>query len=203
MKKETAIILGVIVALARIIGFVLIRNGNAIESEEEFGGRSGPVRDIIGTYGTPTATTTAGEWLFSGLDVASVATTSGDAVLLLQSTDSVLFTIETTVASSTNFFAWHIVGSNDPDCDTLATTTTGDNYVPTVALVEDINWYDLIAADVTPTKYDNVILTDTVANATGTSFLLTDVNWNCLKTEYRGASTTILMQMKEKILTIQ
>ena len=175
-----------------------------IESET-LGGRSGPKRDVVGTSGTPTPTTTSPVWFSNNNDLSGVAT-STDVTMLLQSTDAVLFTIEQATASTTNFFNWYITGSNEDYCDTLATTTASELYVSTEPLVEDINWYPLIAADVTASGYDNYGYNNSVGtqdNASTTSFLLTDVNWNCLRTQYKGASTTVLMQIKEKILTIQ
>ena len=194
MKKN--IIIGVLIALV-VAGFIWFNSRDAPEQDLELGGRSGPVRDIVGTRGTPTATTTAGEWLFSGLDLGSVTTATDDGIALIPGTDSVSVTIETTAASSTKSFSWHILGSNDDYCDTTVTSTEDDSYVAAEPLVGDINWYDIDQTDA------NAGIVDVTANVTGTSFMLTDVNWGCLKTEYKGASTTILMQFKEKVLTIQ
>ena len=177
----------IITIIVAVCGYFLI---SGIRSEfvppdegegSNLGGRSGPNRFIVGTATTSPV-------LFNTDDDLLAIATSSDVALMLMHTDSVLFTIEQAEASTTNEFYWHITGSNDDDCE----TQTPDN----------INWYDLIADDVTPSGYDNTGLINRTANATGTSFLLTDVNWSCLRTEYTGASTTVLMQMIEKILTI-
>ncbi len=171
--------------------------------ESNFGGRSGPLRDVVGTYGTPTSSTTNALQLNADNDLSSIATSS-NVVGLLQQTDSALVTIEQPEASTTNSFYWHITGSNDWECaNAIGTSTDDDSYNPLFPLITDINWYNLIAADVSASGMNNSGLEDVTANATGTSFILTDVNWDCLRTEYSGASTTVLMQFKEKILTIQ
>ena len=97
------------------------------------------------------------------------------------------------------------MGSNDWEClNAVGTTTADDTYNPIYPLLGDIHWHPLLAADVTPSGYDlsstNDISGTETKNASSTSILLTDVNWNCLRTEYRGASTTVLMQMKQKVL---
>jgi hypothetical protein len=219
------IIIMVILAGIMFVGYF---SGNAIFTnklveqveKESFGGRSSPIRDIIGTTGSPTATSSVPVQLNADNDLSAITTSTVRISLLGAAdadgsierdsiTDSVLVIINQDEASTTNSLHWHIMGSNDLHCDTIATSTTDDNYDATEALTGDIRWYDLIAADVTASGMDNsgnidISSTGDTAdlNASSTSFLLTDVNWNCLKVEYAGASTTVLMQIKEKILTI-
>lgn len=159
------------------------------------GGRSGPVRTVVGTYGSPTATTTDPAVFGNDNDRSAVTTSTADAIKLLQSTDELTYTIEVPQASTTNEFYWKFFGSNDPDCDTVATSTTHSAYDPAVALTEDINWYDIDNSN------DSSGLVDITGNATGTSHTLQNLNWGCLRLEYKGASTTALFQIKEKINT--
>lgn len=200
MSNKPSIIIPAIIVIAFMAsGYFL---GSAIKGqifEEEkttFGGWSGPVRDLFGTrVGTSTTPLIWG----NNNDLSTVATTS-KRVALLQGTDTALFTIYIPAASTTNAFYWHILGSNDADCDTIATSTTDDNYVATKPLVSDIHWFNVDQTD----DYNNSSLVNVVgnaANATGTSFSITDVNWGCFKIDARGASTTVWMQLKEKILT--
>ena len=202
-KSNISIIVGITifcVAIA-IIGYYTI---SGVKSEiksvdEQFGGQSSGETEIVGTYGSPTASTTAPVTFGNDNDLSVVATSS-DVVELLPSTDSVLFTIFQPNSSSTNFFSWHIMGSNDWECyNAIGTSTTDDTYDATLPLIGDINWYSLELDE----SYDNYATDDIVGteyhNASTTSFVFQDINWNCLRIEYRGASTTALMQMKQKV----
>lgn len=188
-----------------LVGWKLHSNKTeTTQVEENLGGRSGPLRDIVGTYGTPTASTTAGELIDIDNDITANQSTTTVVLGLLQQTDAALVTIQQPLTSSTNSFYWHLWGSNDWECaNAIGTSTEDDSYNPIYPLVHDIRWYNLLAVDVTPSGYDNAGIIDKLTNATGTSILLTDLNWDCLRTDYSGASTTVLMQIKEKINTIQ
>ena len=196
MKKNIIVplIIGIIIGCLLFIGWNFVRGQNDLTSDEILAGWSGPVRDVIGTR---VGTTTAPLGLYP-LDnyAANVATSSSAVLKLLQDTDLILFSLAQPAASTTNFFNYDILASNDGSCDTLATTTAGDNYVATEPLVVDINWFKIDPANVNTNKgYENI-----TAYATGTSFILTNNNWSCLQVEYSGASTTIWMQIREKVL---
>lgn len=199
------------VLFAGAYAFAKLYNITPVEEEEMLGGMSSPARDVIGTTGSPTATSSAPSQLNADNDLAAVATSTARVALLGSLdpsgsverdsyTDSVIFTIDQEKASTTNEFYWHITGSNDLHCDTIATSTTDDNYDATEALTGDIRWYSLVPDDIYPSGYGNYGSVNASANATGTAILLANVNWNCLRVDYRGASTTVLMQLKEKIL---
>ena len=204
-KSFTALIVliaGLIILAIVFLGYFIVR-GQPNSKEQILGGQSGPQRDIIGTrVGT---STTPGNY-FSAGGVQSPTTTARK--LLLQNTDSALFTLKFIAASTTaqggSKFVWHILGSNDNDCDVIATSTTDDNYDAAKPLVDDINWFDIGQA-VDPTGWDNTMITDSSAipttYATGTSFIIKDVNWNCFRVDSTGSSTRVWMQIKEKILT--
>jgi len=209
MKTYITIIL--LIILLAIGGFVVWDKIKVQDNEQGLGGISSPNRDVIGTTGSPTATSSAPLQLNAD-NALSAAATATVRVALWGSTDpsgsierdsytdSVLITLDQEKASTTNSFYWHITGSNDIHCDTIATSTTDDNYDATEALSGDIRWYNLVADDIYPTGYANYGNVNIGANATGTAILLDNVNWNCLRFDYRGASTTILTQIKEKVL---
>lgn len=195
-----------VVILAAVFGLGFYFNSEKEPQDEpiDYGGQSIVVRDVVGVYGTPTASTTAAVQLNAGNDLLAVATSTATTTLF-QNTDMVLVTITQPEASTTNSFYWHITASNDWEaCNAIGTSTTDVAYVAAYPLKTDIHWYDLIAADVTASGLDNYgnidIASTEDVNASSTSFLLTDMNWDCLKTEYRGASTTVLMQIREKVL---
>jgi hypothetical protein len=156
------------------------------KTETALAGQSKQPRDVFGTQiGTTTAPTTSGS--FFG-DYAANSTTS--SVLLLDgTTDIVLLTMKALTASSSAFYEWNVFGSNDTNCDTATTST-----IFNVATVSQINWYD-----VDPTNSRTSGRSTNPGNATGTSVLFNNLNWRCLKVLANGSSTTVLMQIKEKI----
>ena len=202
-KTKFIIILGLFFVVLTVIIYFTGSGIKAtiIPEQKEFGGLAGPDRDLIGTTGAPTATTTSPLHFPADNNLSAVATSTTNGKMLLAGTDSVLFTIDQETASTTNSFYWQITGSIEDDCDTIATSTTDDNYDASKPLIDNIHWYDISVAKFTPNGYNNNGLINQTANATGTSFILNDVIWKCLRVDYRGASTTILMQMREKSLT--
>ena len=204
MKNKTwwvapLIFLTAIVGITSIIVWQIKDNIEPTEDSMIRGQSSGEY-EVIGTYGSPTSSTTAPATFGNDNDLSAVASSS-DVMALLPTTDSVLFTITQPNSSSTNFFNWHIMGSNDWECNNaVGTSTTDDSYVATLPLLGDINWYSLDLSETYDNYATNNISGTEDHNASTTSFILTDVNWDCLRTEYRGASTTVLMQMRQKVL---
>ena len=152
-------------------------------------GFSEPARDIIGTK---VGTSTTGVAFYTDSWASSTK-----AILIGGNVDSALFSIKTTAASSTpsGRVSWHIYGSNDLGCDT-ATSSTIYNVITT----SQINWYDLAFSSL----FNG---TSTITNmsyypignyATGTSVMLVNLNWQCLKFDVSGSSTVVSVQMKTK-----
>lgn len=200
MKNKNNYLIPIIALVLLTVGVFVYKSNATIfrcEEEGEFGGLIGPVRDIVGSRTAPT-TTPAYYYREGGTIVAS----SSKIVKLLEGTDSLLFNVITPYASTSNMFSWRILGSNDNNCDTTATTTGGEAWNTYGVAIKDINWHEF---DIT-SSYDNYQVSDSPAtygyeNATGTSFILTNNIWGCAKIITNGSSTGALMQMKEKTLT--
>ena len=163
----------------------------------ELGGRSGPDRDV---FGTRTNTTTVPITFFSDVDGSAIATATAVILRPLIHTDAFSLTLSTPNASATSEVYYKIWGSNVDSCDATATSTTDDSYVSGDPYVSDIPWFDMVDSDSSGQFQDQ----DTFGknSATGTTRLITDVNWSCLRFEASGASSTLWMQIKEKINTI-
>ena len=184
MKK---IYIGIIVLLVLLgIGYLYSN-----KTETTFGGQAGEVRNVFGTQvGTTTAPTASGSFFAAYGSNASTSKT----LLLYGTTDTVLFTVKALTASSSSFYEWDILGSNDTGCNTTATSSTDEAY--TGYKLSDINWY---VADPTNSRTSGRV-TNPTANATGTIATLTNLNWSCLRFGANGSSTTVLMQIREKSL---
>lgn len=134
----------IILSITAISGIVSWQINNKMdippeEPEQSLRGRSGPERFIVGTE------TSTPETFGNDNDFSSIATSS-DTKLLLAATDEILFTVETPAASTTNEFHWHIFGSVDDYCDN--------------STYENVDWYELTAADFSPSGYNNYGLFD-------------------------------------------
>jgi len=198
-------------SLGFLIGKGIYQNNSDGLGILNFGGQSNEPRDVFGTtIGKNTTSTTnigtAGypsDWPNSdfsdvALNDAGYPTTS-KAVLLDGQTDTVLFTFLPITASSTGYFSYDIFGTNDNLCTTTATSTTDDNYNPIYPLVSEINWYDIEASGTRVSGSFTNGNVENPGNATSTSRLLTNLNWKCLRVDLRGASTTVGVQLREKI----
>ena len=197
------IILLMITVIIGTLGYAFINSfEKEPESEEQLQGRSGPERDI---FGTRVSSTTIPLAFFNHSDFSVLRGTTTVYKALLESTDTALITVTVPNASSTSEVYYKIWGSNDDKCDTTATSTTDDIYEEggaplTDPIISDINWFDLVDTD-SAGQFQNQA-TFGKENATGTSFILSDMNWGCLKFDATGASSTIWFQLKEKINTI-
>ncbi len=182
MKK---IYVGLVLLIVLLAGGYLYSH----KTEVVFGGLAGAPIDIYGTQtGTSTAATASGSFF------GATNATSSKAMALGTETDMVLLTIKAKTASTSalggSFYEWDIFGSNDANCDT-SSSTAGTGAIKTIK--SDINWF---SADPTNSKVSGRVTNP--GTATGTSVLLTNVNWKCLNFQANGSSTTVLMQMKEK-----
>lgn len=205
------IIFALIFILIGGVSGYLIKSGmadkeiKALETEEILGGQADEPKDLfgkqVGTSTTPTSNLgTPGYPTSPNSDFSDTAlqpyVTTSKSIILDGETDIALFTFDVLNASSSNYFSYDILGSNDTNCTTTATSTTDDNYNPVVALTSDIHWFDIgtDGARVSGSKED------IAANVTSTSRVLTNLNWKCLRLDLRGASTTVWAQIRQKTL---
>ena len=199
--KSNISIIACITLFCVAIGFIGYYVISGVKSEikpadEQFGGVPGVLRDIVGTR---TGTTTVPAVFYAVGETTEATTTA--RLELMQNTDSVLFNIQVVSASTTaqggSYFGWRILGSNDDGCDTASTSTIFD-----VTTVDQIDWFDIGHA-FDPVTYDNHQLIDpefgTDQYATGTSFILTNNIWKCIRVDACGSSTEIWMGMREKV----
>lgn len=183
-KFVLIVICVVVLLLGLVIGFKL-----SPKAQIAFAGLKGSPVSIFGTQtGTSTAATADGSFF------GATNPTSSKAVSIEGQSDVALITIKAKTASTSalggSFYEWNILGSNDAYCDT-SSSTAGTGAIKTVK--SDINWY---LADPTNTRLSGRVTNP--GTATGTSILLKDINWKCLKFELNGSSSTVLLQMKEK-----
>ncbi len=192
------IIIPLIIGAIFIGGWFLLPELRVDEPEEqtELKGRSGPDRDV---FGARTNTTTVPITFFGDTDGSAIASSSA-VLVLLQHTDEILLNVSTPNASSTSELYWNIWGSNIDNCDATATSTEDDTYVDGDPYVSDIPWFTITDTDSSGNLQN--INTFGKNSATGTSYILADINWSCLRFEASGASSTLWMQIREKINTI-
>ncbi len=192
----------ILIALAIVVAIAwmsLLSFGQLDKSSDEdasFGGEVGPVRDVFGlTVNTSTEPVT----FFANEEVSDIASTSVVLVLTDRIDEGTLM-VSTPNASSTSELYWKIWGSSDYSCDATATSTEDDSYVSGDPYVSDINWFTIPSTTDTDGS-GNLQNMNTFGknSATGTAYLLSNLNWDCLRFEASGASTTVSMRFREKI----
>jgi len=185
----------------------LIENGfNFVEDGEMiFGGQASEAVDLFGTQtGTTTAATSGSYDPTMNSDFSDMASNNAGynsttkAIMLDGRTDTALITIKPLTASTTNFFAWTIDGSNDRGCDTAATSTSDARYVPTLPIKNEVNWFSVDPTNSRATGGKGNVKVGTSATSTET-ILLTNLNWRCLRLSLDSSSTTLWAQIKQKI----
>lgn len=196
-----------------IVGFLIHSNLKSDEPiDTEFGGQVNEPRDVFGTTtGTSTSPTTNladadypysanSDFSDAALGADNGYPTTSKTMMLGGMTDTVaLVFTPLTASSSEGSFYYDIFGSNDAHCTTTATSTTDDDYDTsgTIPIIDEIHWFDIGA--------DNARISGGMtglgvgANATGTAEIITDVCWKCLRVDLRGASSTVGVQLIEKI----
>lgn len=190
---NSVIIIFLIAALIGIGYLIFDRPGQS--DELDFSGKASEPRDVFGTRSATTTTATADGSFLNPADEGHATVTK--ALWLGGMTDMAIVTFKAIDASSTSFFQYDIFASNDNGCDTIATSTTDDNWSVGEPFVQDVNWYDIGASN---TRVSGLVSNPSLsANASGTVEVLTNLNWKCLRVDLQGASTTVWAQLREKI----
>lgn len=151
--------------------------------------------DVIGTR-IPTVSTTLGYITDIPLvGVASTAATTSYISMIGQSKNVASYMIKVTAVASTTansatFFVW---GSNDDKCDTTFTSSTVN---PGEVIQSWINWYPVV----NNLPYDSTAFPTMTNVAAGDTeqILLTNLNFECLKLDVTGVSTTLYASIRAK-----
>ena len=157
---------------------------------------SSAASNAVDLIGTRVGTTT------TGVAFAPFSGTTTFRTYIGGETDTVTLTLRSVGASTTNgVLNMNILASNDASC--FATTTTAGGTVPNQVVTADINWYDALP------YIKGATGATALANATGTiqwlmsgsqgkQLVFTDLVASCLAVEARGASTSVLAQVRTK-----
>ena len=190
------LIIGIFALGIGIPVFFIAKEIYQVEPQDEIniGGELNEPRDVYGTRSSTSTTATAAGSFLNPADAGH--TTTSKAMLLDSMTDTALIAFKAIDASSTSFFQYEIYGSNDNGCDSIATSSDDDNWSVSDPFVQDVNWYDIGASN---TRLDGLVSNPNTNNASGTVEVLTDLCWKCLKVDLKGASSTVWVQLTEKI----
>lgn len=171
------------------------------------GGQSNPVPiDLIGTRGIGAATTTtAVGFSITGSGGQSASTTY--PLKIGNEQDLLIFSIYAQLASTSANAVFSVLGSNDADCDTTATSSTHSAYSTYHnTVINDIHWFDLgdhyknkvhstsLAVATTSISWINPIV------GTGRELILEDLNSKCVALQVSGSSTALWVQVRTKNL---
>jgi hypothetical protein len=145
-------------------------------------------------FGTKVGTTTTGEeWYGSHVATSSKIVRTGGMF------NTAIITNMATEASSTGNIIMSILGSNDDECDTASTTTTGDFVV-----TGDINWFDLgihtreLAGSQTGTAATSTFNLSFTEPKQTNQIILQDLNYECLKFIASGKTVSLWTQLRMK-----
>jgi hypothetical protein len=194
MRTTLTIIGGIMLVLAGFVGYLI--NDNQKPQEQEFGlVFQGYAGDVIGTK-VGTTTTAVG---FGADGSGTQSATSSYITLISGSKDMAIYTLNAKEASSTANLDFAVWGSNDYGCDSATSTTILD-------IVEsgDVNWFDIgvHALNLAGTQGIQAATStwhwDITANNTNRVLVLKDLNYECLRLDVSGASTTLWAEIKLK-----